>query len=628
MTPHRPFSTTSRFWRALAPQLVLAAGLLTTTNPALAVGERPAILLHVGGVIAKNPCAQVPADCHDFVTAAAVDPTGATGYFVYAVGRTGHPDASGTLAGVQFGIEYGAPAGSAGLLVNSWESCGSLSFPSTTPAWPASGSGNLITWNPDARCQSTGIGVAGYFYVTPYGPAWMRLTPRSSDQRAKVAPCVGDEEYLVAPAALGWVSFGGAAWEGDADGLNPCRDAVADALPQVQIAAPIDGAVYEDDNVQVIWDAFATGANPPPLAVSFRLDDGPWHSAGAAEHRTLIDVPVGVRRLEIRAVDPQGNAAIASVSFTVLNHRNDPPVMRWVSVPTDEELISGQPLRFEWSASDEHGPLTGVDYSVFVVTSERDRVNWPDSRAEPYRISRDSHVSVTDLPANTYALHVHVVDDEGTEAWVSMPFATDNHFFIGPQNIRTEIRLTRAPAPDSVLTSPTVSMEWVTGGVRVQWRVDGGAWNEPTYDSGHDFTLEGHGNHRIELRTFWDTGLNFDLPERNGFWTWPPLSVPVQVAAPSSIGGEALSLLATPNPSTGPIQLSFRLPEPADVRLILVDIRGRIVRDWTLPACPAGNCRLEWDGCSSAGASMPSGIYFARIDDGRRRESRPVHIVR
>jgi hypothetical protein len=102
-------------------------------------------------------------------------------------------DAVSGVGGLQCGITYD-PAAHAGVDVFNWTLCASLEFPSSGPngAWPAAGSGNLITWDGAFRCQRTqpdGSGVvaaAGYFYCAAYSTDRLELIPRPVDGQAKV----------------------------------------------------------------------------------------------------------------------------------------------------------------------------------------------------------------------------------------------------------------------------------------------------------------------------------------------------------------------------------------------------------------------------------------------------------
>ena len=72
-------------------------------------------------------------------------------------------------------------------------------------------------------------------------------------------------------------------------------------------------------------------------------------------------------------------------------------------------------------------------------------------------------------------------------------------------------------------------------------------------------------------------------------------------------------LPAYPNPTTGAVTFSFRLPEPAGVRADLFDLGGRLVREIVLPYAGAGPQVISWDGLDTDGRPVASGSYWGRI---------------
>jgi hypothetical protein len=131
------------------------------------------------------------------------------------------------LGGIECGITYddGQPGGLADhdeVDVYGWTRCADLEFPSPNPAWPAPGSGTLLTWS-QAGCRVPPVAVGGFFYVGAYGADWMRITPRPASGAAKVATCASAETVLPV-IRLGEVAFSAGASVG---GYNPCHGPAA-----------------------------------------------------------------------------------------------------------------------------------------------------------------------------------------------------------------------------------------------------------------------------------------------------------------------------------------------------------------------------------------------------------------
>ena len=151
-------------------------------------------------------------------------------YYAFVCVVDGDPNKG--IAGVEFGIEYNS-ARSRGVDIYDWNLCGTLQFP--MERWPASGTGNLVTWEANSKCQreepagaGTGVvAVAGYFYLSAYSADTFKVTRRPASNLAQVADC-GDEsvESIVdgfgtnfSQSHLGFVSFSEGA---TVDGYNPC----------------------------------------------------------------------------------------------------------------------------------------------------------------------------------------------------------------------------------------------------------------------------------------------------------------------------------------------------------------------------------------------------------------------
>jgi len=95
---------------------------------------------------------------------------------------------------------------------------------------------------------------------------------------------------------------------------------------------------------------------------------------------------------------------------------------------------------------------------------------------------------------------------------------------------------------------------------------------------------------------------------------------PVSVGDAPAIG---LAARATPNPFVRTTVLRFSTPTTGQVNLSVFDCAGRRVRDLVHGALPAGAHEAMWDGTSTSGERLASGVYFARLEwDGVSRQSR------
>jgi len=83
-----------------------------------------------------------------------------------------------------------------------------------------------------------------------------------------------------------------------------------------------------------------------------------------------------------------------------------------------------------------------------------------------------------------------------------------------------------------------------------------------------------------------------------------------------------LTLAASPNPSRGPLLMSFTLPQSGHVRLVVHDIAGREVARLVDAEVPAGHHEVRWS------AAPPPGLYFAKLQSpgGETRVARVVRL--
>ena len=69
-----------------------------------------------------------------------------------------------------------------------------------------------------------------------------------------------------------------------------------------------------------------------------------------------------------------------------------------------------------------------------------------------------------------------------------------------------------------------------------------------------------------------------------------------------------------PNPFNPTTRIKYGLPESADVRITIFNILGQLVSVVTDKHQTAGYYEVSWDAKTDAGADLPSGIYFYRVD--------------
>ncbi len=83
-----------------------------------------------------------------------------------------------------------------------------------------------------------------------------------------------------------------------------------------------------------------------------------------------------------------------------------------------------------------------------------------------------------------------------------------------------------------------------------------------------------------------------------------------------------------PNPFNPSTEISFTLPSRTDVRLTIYNLLGQEVTRLVDGMMSAGEHRVRWDGRSSAGDEVGSGVYFYRLETGDFSSTKKMALVR
>jgi hypothetical protein len=89
-----------------------------------------------------------------------------------------------------------------------------------------------------------------------------------------------------------------------------------------------------------------------------------------------------------------------------------------------------------------------------------------------------------------------------------------------------------------------------------------------------------------------------------------------------------LALRCVPNPFNPVTRLHFSLEETGQVRVRILDLRGRLVAQPAAGPFAAGHHTLDWDGRDQSGATVPAGVYTCLLETGRERAVVKLTLVR
>jgi len=79
-----------------------------------------------------------------------------------------------------------------------------------------------------------------------------------------------------------------------------------------------------------------------------------------------------------------------------------------------------------------------------------------------------------------------------------------------------------------------------------------------------------------------------------------------------------------PNPFTQTTTITLALPRPAQSRLVVYDVSGRVVRTLVNGVLDAGIHPIAWNGRTDAGTPVAAGVYFAKLESGGLTSARRI----
>jgi hypothetical protein len=85
---------------------------------------------------------------------------------------------------------------------------------------------------------------------------------------------------------------------------------------------------------------------------------------------------------------------------------------------------------------------------------------------------------------------------------------------------------------------------------------------------------------------------------------------------------------SSPNPSSRGTSVRFDLPERRYVRLVIHDVKGRLVRALVDGELPPRSHTVTWNGRDASGREVSGGVYFVHLEAGPDIENSKVIVVR
>ncbi|HOD18185.1 MAG TPA: choice-of-anchor J domain-containing protein [Candidatus Cloacimonadota bacterium] len=83
-----------------------------------------------------------------------------------------------------------------------------------------------------------------------------------------------------------------------------------------------------------------------------------------------------------------------------------------------------------------------------------------------------------------------------------------------------------------------------------------------------------------------------------------------------------------PNPFIDQATIAFGLTKDEEVKVMIFNTKGELIRNLYSGSKKAGNYRVFWDGCNDRGKTAPSGIYFVRMKAGKNNSSLMLTLIK
>ncbi len=133
------------------------------------------------------------------------------------------------------------------------------------------------------------------------------------------------------------------------------------------------------------------------------------------------------------------------------------------------------------------------------------------------------------------------------------------------------------------------------------------------------------------LTVYWPSGIV--QHESSGFaadriLTLTESTQPAEIREDAPAAASVRFYAPAPNPCLTTTGFGILLPRPSPVQARIFEPSGRLVRELLGPTLlPAGHHRLQWNGVDALGRTLPSGVYFCRVEaGGQTKEYRVVRL--
>jgi len=85
---------------------------------------------------------------------------------------------------------------------------------------------------------------------------------------------------------------------------------------------------------------------------------------------------------------------------------------------------------------------------------------------------------------------------------------------------------------------------------------------------------------------------------------------------------------SVPNPAVGQVSIAFSLSGRSEVKILVYDVSGKLVRKLVEGEYDGGYYVVRWDLRDERGHEIPSGVYFYTMYSGKYRETKKLMVIK
>ena len=404
-------------------------------------------------------------------------------------------------------------------------------------------------------------------------------------------------------AKIGGNNYAGGSWAfttGTGGPLPPALVSPANGASGVSQTPTLTWTASHPNGLPMTFDVyFGTGPTAPMLKVASDI---------AVQSFQPGTVGVGTFRWYVVARDNQNREATSAVwSFTTLGAGNSPPSVPSNPQPANNSTINTIQPAFSWSCVDPDTPVLS-----FLVILGRTPDIW--STLVGFTSTNTTSTSFGILATGRY--YWMVTASDGT---TSVPGPTWTYVSDLPLAVAFE-RFGATP------TNGTVQVNWELASDEplssfVLYRSDGESSSPRVVAEGTladetgsylDSSVNPGETYRYELLVRTADGDEFRSPL-------------VKVSLPE------LTLVLHqnhPNPFNPQTTIAYDIPSASRVRLLVMDVSGRLVRTLVDENQEPGSRSVVWNGRDDAGSAVSSGVYFYVLDAGKERLTKKLVLLK